>query len=292
MTQYFRPALSAVEAFTFLEGATMSTVTMRKKISSASIRARKGKEKITSLTAYDYPTAKLVDAAGVEIILVGDSLGMVALGYPDTTHVTLDDMVHHTKAVSRAKPRALLVSDMPFLTYGVTTRDTILNAGRLIREGGAEAVKLEGGVRVREEIRALVDCQIPVMGHVGLTPQSVHQFGGFKIQGKSEAGAEQILRDAVAVQEGGAFSVVLEGIPSCLASRITHEIDIPTIGIGAGADCDGQVLVTQDMLNLFRDFTPKFVKVYADMGGEAVEAMERYCREVQDGTFPAEEHSF
>jgi 3-methyl-2-oxobutanoate hydroxymethyltransferase len=292
MTQYFRPALSAVEAFTFLEGATMSTVTMRKKISSASIRARKGKEKITSLTAYDYPTAKLVDAAGVEIILVGDSLGMVALGYPDTTHVTLDDMVHHTKAVSRAKPKALLVSDLPFLTYGVTTRDTILNAGRLIREGGAEAVKLEGGVRVREEIRALVDCQIPVMGHVGLTPQSVHQFGGFKIQGKSEAGAEQILRDAVAVQEGGAFSVVLEGIPSCLASRITHEIDIPTIGIGAGADCDGQVLVTQDMLNLFRDFTPKFVKVYADMGGDAVEAMERYCREVQDGTFPTEEHSF
>ncbi len=270
----------------------MSTAVKRKKITTASIRSRKGKEKITSLTAYDYPTAKLVDAAGVEIILVGDSLGMVALGYPDTTHVTLDDMVHHTKAVSRAEPKALLVSDLPFLTYGVTTRDTILNAGRLIREGAAQAVKLEGGVRVREEIRALVDCQIPVMGHVGLTPQSIHQFGGFKIQGKSEAGADQVLRDAVAVQEGGAFSVVLEGIPSCLASRITREIDIPTIGIGAGPDCDGQVLVTQDMLKLFRDFTPKFVKVYSDLGEVAVGAMERYCWEVQNGTFPAEEHSF
>lgn len=270
----------------------MSVVSTRRKITTKTIRARKGGQKITSLTAYDYSTAKLVDEAGVDVILVGDSLGMVALGYPDTTHVTLDDMVHHTKAVSRAKPNALLVADMPFLTFGVTRRDTILNAGRLVREGGAESVKLEGGVRVREEIRALVDCQIPVMGHVGLTPQSVHAFGGFRVQGKKEAEADEVVRDAVAVQEGGAFSVVLEGIPASLAERITREVDIPTIGIGAGIDCDGQVLVTQDMLNLFRDFTPKFVKVYSDLGESALEAMERFCREVQSGVFPAEEHSF
>ena len=270
----------------------MSIVSTRRKITTKTIRARKGGQKITSLTAYDYPTAKLVDEAGVDVILVGDSLGMVALGYPDTTHVTLDDMVHHTKAVSRAKPNALLVADMPFLTFGVTRRDTILNAGRLVREGGAESVKLEGGVRVREEIRALVDCQIPVMGHVGLTPQSVHAFGGFRVQGKKEAEADEVVRDAVAVQEGGAFSVVLEGIPASLGERITREVDIPTIGIGAGIDCDGQVLVTQDMLNLFRDFTPKFVKVYSDLGELALEAMERFCREVQSGVFPSEEHSF
>ncbi len=270
----------------------MSTVSTRRKITTKTIRARKGKTKITSLTAYDYPTAKLVDGAGVDVILVGDSLGMVVLGYPDTTHVTMDDMVHHTKAVSRAKPNALLVSDMPFLSFGVTRSETILNAGRLIREGGAEAVKLEGGVRVRDDIRALVECQIPVMGHVGLTPQSVHQFGGFRVQGKKEAEADQVLHDAVAVQEGGAFSVVLEGIPAGLGERITREVDIPTIGIGAGLDCDGQVLVTQDMLNLFQDFTPKFVKVYADLGGDALEAMERFCQEVRDGIFPAEEHIF
>ncbi|MFC1491001.1 3-methyl-2-oxobutanoate hydroxymethyltransferase [Nitrospinota bacterium] len=270
----------------------MSTVTTRRKITTKTIRARKGREKITSLTAYDYPTAKLLDEAGVDVILVGDSLGMVVLGYPDTTHVTLDDMVHHTKAVSRAKPNALLVADLPFLTFGVTRRDTILNAGRLIREGGAEAVKLEGGVRVRDDIRALVHCQIPVMGHVGLTPQSIHQFGGFKVQGKNEVEADKVLRDAVAVQEGGGFSVVLEGIPAHLAARITREIDIPTIGIGAGPECDGQILVTQDMLNLFRDFTPKFVKVYSDLGDSALEAIERFCREVESGTFPTEEHSF
>ncbi|MFP6870167.1 MAG: 3-methyl-2-oxobutanoate hydroxymethyltransferase [Nitrospinota bacterium] len=270
----------------------MSTVSTRRKITTKTIRARKGKTKITSLTAYDYPTAKLVDESGVDVILVGDSLGMVVLGYPDTTHVTVDDMVHHTKAVSRAKPNALLVADLPFLSFGVTRRDTIYNAGRLIREGGAEVVKLEGGERVLGDIRALVECQIPVMGHVGLTPQSVHAFGGFRVQGKKEAEADQVLRDAVAVQEGGAFSVVLEGIPACLGARITQEIDIPTIGIGAGPDCDGQVLVTHDMLNLFQDFTPKFVKVYTDLGNASLEAMERYCQEVRDGIFPSGENSF
>jgi len=270
----------------------MTTLSTRKKITTRTIRAQKGKEKITSLTAYDYPTAKLVDESGVDIILVGDSLGMVVLGYSDTTHVTVDDMVHHTKAVSRAKPNALLVSDLPFLSFGVTRRDTVYNAGRLIREGGAEAVKLEGGVRVRDDIRALVGCQIPVMGHVGLTPQSVHAYGGFRVQGKNEIEADQVLRDAVAVQEGGAFSLVLEGIPAYLGARITREIDIPTIGIGAGPDCDGQVLVTYDMLNMFQDFTPKFVKVYVDLGNASLEAMEQYCQEVRDGIFPSDENSF
>ena len=264
----------------------------RKKVTAATIRARKGGKKITSVTAYDYPTAKLVDDADVDVILVGDSLGMVVLGYPDTTKVTLGDMVHHTRAVSRANPKALLVADLPFLSFGVSVRDTILNAGRLIQEGCAEAVKLEGGVRVKDEIRAVVDSQIPVMGHVGLTPQSVHAFGGFKVQGKTDAGAEQVLRDAVAVQEGGAFSLVLEGIPAALGARVTQEVDIPTIGIGAGPDCDGQVLVTHDMLRLFSDFTPKFVRVYADVGQMTTEAVERYCREVREGAFPAEEHCF
>jgi 3-methyl-2-oxobutanoate hydroxymethyltransferase len=264
----------------------------RKKVTASSIRARKGGERITSVTAYDYSTAKLVDAAGVDIVLVGDSLGMVVLGYPDTTRVTLDDMLHHTKAVSRAGPASLLVADLPFLTYGVSLQETIRNAGRFVQEAGAEAVKLEGGVRVREEIRALVDCQIPVMGHVGLTPQSVHSFGGFRVQGKTPQSADQVMRDAVAVQEAGAFSIVLEGIPAALGERITREVDIPTIGIGAGPHCDGQVLVIHDMFHLYKDFTPRFVKVYADVGGSMCEALKRYCREVKEGKFPSEEHCF
>jgi 3-methyl-2-oxobutanoate hydroxymethyltransferase len=264
----------------------------RKKITTTDILSRKRGEKIVSVTAYDYPTAKLVDGAGVDVILVGDSLGMVVLGYPDTTRVTLDDMVHHTAAVVRASPKALVVADLPFLTAGVSARDTIRSAGRLVREAGAEAVKLEGGLRVRDEIRALVDCQIPVMGHVGLTPQSVHVFGGFKIQGKTQEAADQVLRDAVAVQEGGAFSIVLEGIPSQLGGRISRELDIPTIGIGAGPGCDGQVLVFHDMLHLFQDFTPKFVKVYADMGAMTRDALAGFCEEVRDGRFPGEEHSY
>jgi 3-methyl-2-oxobutanoate hydroxymethyltransferase len=270
----------------------MTICASRKKVTSVTVRASKGGEKLTSVTAYDYPTAKIADAAGVDILLVGDSLGMVVLGYSDTTKVTLDDMLHHTKAVGRAKPVSLLVADLPFLSYGVDVRDTVRNAGRLIQEGGAEAVKLEGGVRVRQEIRAVVDCQIPVMGHVGLTPQSVHAFGGFKIQGKKSEDADRVLRDAVAVQEAGAFSIVLEGIPAVLAERITREVDIPTIGIGAGPGCDGQVLVLHDMLGLYPDFQPKFVKVYADMGESAQAALERYCREVREGIFPGPEHSF
>jgi len=264
----------------------------RKKVTTTDILARKKDEKITSVTAYDYSTAKLVDTTGIDVILVGDSLGMVVLGYPDTTRVTLDDMVHHTRAVTRAQPRALVVADLPFLSFGVSARDTVRNAGRLVREACAEAVKLEGGVRVREEIRALVDCQIPVMGHVGLTPQSIHAFGGFKVQGRTQASADQILRDAVAVQEGGAFAIVLEGIPAALGKRISRELDIPTIGIGAGPDCDGQVLVIHDMLHLFSDLTPKFAKVYADVGTSTRDALERYREEVRDGRFPAKEHCY
>jgi len=265
---------------------------VRKKVRSTDILARKGGEKIVTLTAYDYSMTKLVDGAGVDIILVGDSLGNVVLGYPDTTRVTLDDMVHHTAAVGRASPKALVVADLPFLATGVSARDTVHNAGRLIREAGAEAVKLEGGVRVRDEIRALVDCQIPVMGHVGLTPQSVHALGGFKVQGRTQEAADRVLRDAVAVQEGGAFSIVLEGIPAQLGERITRELDIPTIGIGAGPGCDGQVLVFHDMLHLFLDFSPKFAKVYADIGLATHEALASYCEEVRAGRFPAEEHCY
>ncbi|WP_165742320.1 3-methyl-2-oxobutanoate hydroxymethyltransferase [Candidatus Thiosymbion oneisti] len=264
----------------------------RKKVTAMDILSRKRGEKIVSVTAYDYPTAKLVDSAGIDIVLVGDSLGMVVLGYPDTTRVTMDDMVHHTAAVARARPKALVVADLPFLAAGVSVRDTIGNAGRLVREAGAEAVKLEGGVRIREEIRALVDCQIPIMGHVGLTPQSIHAFGGFKVQGRTQEAAEQVLRDAVAVQEGGAFAVVLEGIPSRLGERITRELDIPTIGIGAGPGCDGQVLVIHDILRLFSDFPPKFAKFYADVGDVTRTALTSFREEVRDGRFPAAEHCY
>jgi 3-methyl-2-oxobutanoate hydroxymethyltransferase len=264
----------------------------RKKVTTRDILSRKRGEKIVSVTAYDYSMAKLVDSADIDVILVGDSLGNVVLGYPDTTRVTLDDMVHHTAAVVRASPRALVVADLPFLAAGVSARDTVINAGRLIREAGAEAVKLEGGVRIRDEIRALVDCQIPVMGHVGLTPQSVHALGGFRIQGRTQEAADQVVHDAVAVQEGGAFSIVLEGIPAQLGERITRELDIPTIGIGAGPGCDGQVLVFHDMLHLFLDFTPKFVKVYADVGTATRDALASYCKEVRHGGFPAKEHCY
>lgn len=264
----------------------------RKKVTTTDILSRKQGEKIVSVTAYDYSMAKLVDNAGVDVILVGDSLGMVVLGYPDTTRVTLDDMVHHTAAVTRAGPKALVVADLPFLAAGVSARDTIRNAGRLVREAGAEAVKLEGGVRVRNEIRALVDCQIPVMGHVGLTPQSIHALGGFKVQGRTQEAADLVLRDAVAVQEGGAFSVVLEGIPSTLGERITRELDIPTIGIGAGPGCNGQVLVFHDMLHLFLDFSPKFAKVYADVGTATQDALASFREEVRDGRFPSKEHCY
>ncbi|MBI2881980.1 MAG: 3-methyl-2-oxobutanoate hydroxymethyltransferase [Candidatus Tectomicrobia bacterium] len=250
-----------------------------------------GLRKIAAITAYDYTFARLVDAAGVDIILVGDSLGMVIMGLPNTVGVTMEDMLHHTKAVSRAHPRALLVADMPFLSYHGSRERALANAGRFLQEAGAEAVKVEGGVDVKDAIRALVRANIPVMGHVGLTPQAVHRFGGFKVQGRGQD-AEMVFEDALAVAEAGAFSLVLEGIPSGLAKRITEAVHIPTIGIGAGPHCDGQVLVLQDLLGLYEDFTPKFAKVYAPLGRQVREAVARYVEEVAAGEFPTEAHSY
>jgi 3-methyl-2-oxobutanoate hydroxymethyltransferase len=256
---------------------------------------RKAKEdgnKLAVLTAYDYATAKIMDQSGVEGILVGDSLAMVCLGCKDTLSVTMKDMIHHSRAVSRGVESALLITDMPFMSYQVSVAEAVKNAGRLMREGRAQAVKLEGGSEVAEQIRAIVRASIPVMGHIGLTPQSVHAFGGFKVQGKDERTARHILEAARAVEQAGAFAVVLECVPAKLAALVTKELSIPTIGIGAGADCDGQVLVWQDALGLFPDFTPKFVKRYADMGPMMREAFAAYAREVKEGSFPGPEHSF
>lgn len=255
-------------------------------------KAKEEKQKITMLTAYDYSFAKLMDEVGINSILVGDSVGMVCLGYEDTLPVTMEDMIHHTKAVARGAKNALVVADMPFMSYQTSVYDAVVNAGRLIKEGGAQAVKLEGGFEVTEQIKAIVDASIPVVAHIGLTPQSVNAFGGFKVQGKSEAAAQKLLDEARAVEKAGAFAVVMECVPAKLAAKITEELSIPTIGIGAGAGCDGQVLVYQDMLGLFSDFTPKFVKQFANVGEIVKGAFEGYIREVQEGTFPAQEHTF
>ncbi len=248
--------------------------------------------KISMLTAYDYSTAKLVDEAGVNSILVGDSLGQVMLGYEDTLSVTMEDMIHHTAAVARGAKNALVIGDMPFMSYEPSVQLAVENAGRLMKEGRANAVKLEGGVRVAEQIRAITNAGIPVCAHVGLTPQSVNAFGGFKVQGKSAEAAQAVINDALAVQEAGAFAVVLECVPAKLAAIISEKLSIPTIGIGAGAGCDGQVLVYQDMLALFSDFKPKFVKHFGNLGPAMVQAFKDYDAEVKAGTFPAEEHTF
>ena len=255
-------------------------------------QAKKEHKKQTMLTAYDYSTAKLIDEAGVNSILVGDSLGMVCLGYEDTLSVTMEDMIHHTRAVTRGAKNALVVADMPFTSYQTSTYDAVVNAGRLIKEGRAQAVKLEGGATVCEQIRAIVDASIPVCAHIGMTPQSVNAFGGFKVQGKGEEAAQKILDDARRVQEAGAYAVVLECVPAALAKKITETLDIPTIGIGAGADCDAQVLVYQDMIAMFSDFTPKFAKTFANAGAVMMEGFKAYIKEVEEGTFPAKEHTF
>ena len=255
-------------------------------------KAKEERKKISMLTAYDYSTAKLMDEAGVNSILVGDSLGNVMLGYKDTLSVTMEDMIHHGKAVSRGVKNALLIIDMPFMSYQASVYDAVTNAGRLVKEAGANAVKLEGGVSVCPQIKAIVDASIPVIAHLGLTPQSIHAFGGFKVQGKDEVTAKKLLEDAKAVEAAGAFALVLEGIPSKLAELITNELTIPTIGIGAGAVCDGQVLVYQDMLGMYSDFTPKFVKKYANVGEIMREAFKKYCVEIQNGDFPAKEHEY
>lgn len=248
--------------------------------------------KITMLTCYDYSTAKLMDAVGVEILLVGDSLGNTMLGYENTLPVTMEDMLAHTAAVSRGAKNALILGDMPFLSYQTSVYDAVMNAGRFMKEAGANAVKLEGGARVCPQIRAIVDADIPVCAHIGLTPQSVNAFGGFKVQGKSIEAARTLIEDAKRVEEAGACMVVLEGIPAKLAEIITDTVSIPTIGIGAGAGCDGQVLVYQDMLGMFTDYVPKFVKQFANVGEVMSRAFSDYMQEVKAGTFPAQEHTY
>lgn len=249
-------------------------------------------EKIAMLTCYDYPTARIMDACGVDIILVGDSVGVVVAGYENTLPVTMDEMLYHTRAVMRANPKALVVADMPFMSYQVDIADARRNAGRMLKEGGAAAVKLEGGVNIAPVIEALVAIDVPVVAHVGLTPQSIHRMGGYKVQGKKGEQAERILEDAVAVQNAGAFAVVLEGIPLTLAARITETLTIPTIGIGAGVSCDGQVLVIHDILGLCEKYSPKFVKRYADAATLISGAVSSYVAEVKSGVFPDADHSF
>ena len=249
------------------------------------------KEKIVMLTAYDYSTAKLVEEAGIPLILVGDSLSMVMLGYESTIPVTIDEMIHHTKAVVRGTKQSLVVGDMPFMTYHTSISDALRNAARFIQEGGAQAVKLEGGVTVAETVKRIADCGIPVMGHIGLTPQSVHQLGGHRVQGKTPEAAERLLKDARALEQAGAFAVVLELVPAPLSKLITQKISIPTIGIGAGPECDGQVQVISDLLGLFSDFVPKHAKQYTKLAGTIRAALGDYITEVKAGKFPAAEHS-
>src|SRR5438045_6720561 len=249
-------------------------------------------EKITCLTAYDYPTARLLDEAGVDVILVGDSVGMVALGYESTLPVTLEDILHHTRAVRRGTRRALLVADMPFGSYHTDTAESLRNAVRFVKEAGAEAVKIEGGERRLELIARLTESEIPVMGHVGLTPQSLNALGGFRVQGKTADAAEQLIRDARAVEAAGAFAVVLEAVPRDLAARITSELRIPTIGIGGGPDCDGQILVVHDLLGLTFTQTPKFARQYANIGEMISKAVREYCDDVRGGEFPSDGESY
>ncbi len=270
------------------------SISKEKKVTVLDIRAMKAEgRKFPVLTAYGYQIAKLLDRAGIPIILVGDSVGMVEAGYESTLPVTVDEIVYHTRAVRRGARRALVVADMPFMSYQVSTREAKANAGRLVKEGGAEALKLEGGVRSAEAIRAIVDMDVPVMGHVGLTPQSVNAMGGYRVQGRGTDEAERVMKDALAIEEAGAFSVVLECVPAALSARITKELKIPTIGIGAGADCDAQVLVINDMLGLGGDgHMPKFVRQYADLETNILTAVERFSRDVVQGKFPTKEESY
>lgn len=263
------------------------------KTTTASFAAMKESgEKITMVTAYDYSTAKLAAAAGIDSILVGDSLGMTMLGYEDTLSVTMEDMIHHCAAAARGARDVLVICDMPFMSYQTSVYDAVTNAGRLMKEGRANAVKLEGGIEFKEHIRAIVNASIPVCAHIGMTPQSVNAFGGFRVQGRTLDAAQKVIDDALAVSEAGAFAVVLECVPAQLAAYITELLEIPTIGIGAGADCDGQVLVYQDMLGMYSDFTPKFVKRFAEAGSVMTEGFKAYVSEVKSGVFPEEKHEF
>jgi 3-methyl-2-oxobutanoate hydroxymethyltransferase len=271
---------------------TTFTVSQRKKVTTRAFREKKERgESISMLTAYDYPTALAMDQAGVDSILVGDSLGMVVLGYPNTLSVTMEDMLHHCKAVARGAQVAMLVGDMPFMSYQVTPQEAARNAGRFLQEAGMDAVKLEGGSERLEAIAAILSAGIPVMGHLGLTPQSIHQLGGYRPQARNGNAAQHLLKEALLLQEAGCFSLVLESIPSRLAEYISKRLEIPTIGIGAGPGCDGQVLVTHDLLGLFERFTPKFAKKYAHLHDEMARAFSTYIAEVEAHAFPAEEHT-
>ena len=265
----------------------------RKKVTIPDLQAKKeAKQPISMLTAYDYPTAVLVDRAGIDILLVGDSLGMVVLGLPNTVGVTMEDMIHHCKAVARGSANCLIVGDMPFMSYNVSKEQAMVNAGRLLKEGNADVVKLEGGAEMADVVKKLVDGGIPVQGHIGLTPQSATKLGGFKVQGKDLATAKRLVDDAIALEQAGAFSMILEAVPDRLAKVITETVRIPIIGIGAGPWCDGQVLVTHDMVGLFDRFTPKFVRKYANVYGEMIKAMESYKADVENHAFPGPEHGF
>lgn len=255
-------------------------------------KAKENKEKLTMLTAYDYSTARLFDEAGINSILVGDSLGNVILGYEDTLSVTMEDMIHHSAAVARGAKNALVVCDMPFMSYQASVYDAVTNAGRLMKEGRANAVKLEGGEEVCPQIKAITECGIPVVAHLGLTPQSINAFGGYKVQGRDLEAAKKLIDDAVAVEKAGAFALVLECVPTEIATKITEKLTIPTIGIGAGNGCDGQVLVYQDMLGMFSNYTPKFVKQYANVGTIIKDAVTDYINEVNSGAFPDETRSY
>jgi 3-methyl-2-oxobutanoate hydroxymethyltransferase len=273
--------------------SSANSPTERKKVTTNTYRLKKKRgEIITMLTAYDYPTALAVDRAGIDTILVGDSLGMVVLGYENTLPVTMEEMIHHSKAVARGAKYAMLIGDMPFMSYQASAADAVRNAGRFLQEAGMDAVKLEGGRERRDVVEGIVGAGIPVMGHIGLTPQSVHQLGGFRAQGKSVEAAKRLLEDALILQEAGCFSVLLETIPAQLARLMSEKLEVPTIGIGAGVDCDGQVLVTHDLLGLFDRFTPRFVKKYAHLHQEMLSAITTYKDDVVKGTFPSDEHSF
>jgi len=272
--------------------STSAATTARKKVTTLTYRQKKERgEIITMLTAYDYPTALAMDKAGVDSILVGDSLGMVVLGYENTLPVTMEEMLHHCRAVARGAKTSLLIGDMPFMSYQVSVEEATRNAGRFLQQGGMDAVKLEGGRERADAIRSIVSAGIPVMGHLGLTPQSVNQLGGFRAQGKTAVAAKRLVEDALILEEAGCFAIVLESVPARLAEMISKKISIPTIGIGAGAGCDGQVLVTHDLLGLFERFTPKFVKKYANFHGEMQKAFGDFIEDVESKRFPASEHT-
>lgn len=263
-----------------------------KRTAPSFVEQKRRSEVITVVTAYDHPTARLADEAGIDAILVGDSVGTVVLGYDSTLPVTMDDMLHHVRAVVRARPKALVIADMPFMSYQVSDEQAVTNAGRLIQEGGADAVKLEGGERVAGAVQRIVAAGIPVMGHLGLTPQSVLAFGGYKVQARGEAGQERLLQEALLLEAAGCFAIVLEGIPAKLGAQVSRELTVPTIGIGAGAQCDGQVLVLHDLLGLYHGHTPKFVRRYAEIGDAARDAIARFADDVRARRFPSEGESY